>query len=63
MMVELAVRADGLPECGGIEVEYVDPGRGRERRPLAVCWSSRFERVSPVRGFASLRGQRNWPGW
>ena len=36
---------------------------GRERRPLAACWSARFERVSPVRGFASFRGQRNWPGW
>jgi hypothetical protein len=63
MTVELAVRADGLPECGGVEVEYVDPGPGRERRPLAVCWSSRFKGVSPVRGFASFRGQRNWPGW
>ncbi len=49
--------------CGRVEVEYVDPSRGRERRPLAACWSSRFERMSPVRGFASFQGQRNWPGW
>jgi hypothetical protein len=47
----------------GVEAEYVDPGRGRVRAPLAVCWPLRFERMSPVRGFASFRGQRNWPGW
>jgi hypothetical protein len=64
MTAELAARAGGGPaECAGVEVEYVDPDRGRERRPLSVCWSSRFERVGPVRGFASFRGQRNWPGW
>jgi hypothetical protein len=64
MTAELAARAAGGPaECAGVEVEYVDPDRGRERRPLAACWSVRFERVSPVRGFASFRGQRNWPGW
>jgi hypothetical protein len=28
MTVELAVWAGGLPECGGVGVEYVDPGRG-----------------------------------
>ena len=63
MTAELAVRAGGAAACAGVEVEYVDPDRGRVRRPLAACWSSRFERVSPVRGFASFRGQRNWPGW
>ena len=63
MTAELAARAGGPAECAGVEVEYVDPDRGRERRPLAACWSARFERVSPVRGFASFRGQRNWPGW
>jgi hypothetical protein len=63
MTTELAVRAEGPAACAGVEVEYVDPGRGRERRALAACWSARFERVSPVRGFASFRGQRNWPGW
>jgi hypothetical protein len=63
MTAELATRAEGPAGCGGVEVEYVDPGRGRERRPLAACCSSRFERMSPVRGFASFRGQRNWPGW
>ncbi|HEV3289873.1 MAG TPA: TnsA-like heteromeric transposase endonuclease subunit [Streptosporangiaceae bacterium] len=63
MTAELAARAGGPAACAGVEVEYVDPDRGRERRPLAACWSARFERVSPVRGFASFRGQRNWPGW
>jgi hypothetical protein len=51
------------PRCDRVEVEFVGPGRGRERRPLAACWHLRFERMSPVRGFASFRGQRNWPGW
>ena len=63
MTAELAARAGGPTACGGVEVEYVDPDRGRERGPLSACWSSRFERVRPVRGFASFRGQRNWPGW
>ena len=63
MTAELAARAGGPAACAGVEVEYVDPDRGRERGPLAACWSARFERVSPVRGFASFRGQRNWPGW
>ena len=63
MTAELAAWPGGPPAWAGVEVEYVDPDRGRERRPLAACWSARFERVSPVRGFASFRGQRNWPGW
>ena len=63
MTAELAARAGGPAECADVEVEYVDPDRGQERRPLSACWSARFERVSPVRGFASFRGQRNWPGW
>src|SRR4029077_15385670 len=63
MTAELAARAGGPAECAGVEVEYLDPDPGRERRPLAACWSARFKRVSPVRGFASFRGQRNWPGW
>lgn len=49
MSAELTVRAESPAESGGVEVEYVDPGRGRERRPLAACCSSRFERTSPVR--------------
>ena len=63
MAAELAARAGGLAACGGVDVEFVDSERGRERRPLAACGSLRFERVSPVRGFASFRGQRSFPGW
>ena len=63
MTVGLAGSVDGSPRCDGVEVEYADAGCGRERRPLAACWHLRFERMSPVRGFASFRGQRNWPGW
>ena len=59
MTAELAARAGGPAEYGGVEVEYAHPERGCKRRPLAACWSSRFERVSPVRGFASFRGQQN----
>ena len=62
MTAELAARAGGPAECAGVEVEYVDPGRGRERRPLVACWSARFERVSPVRGFASLPGAAELAG-
>jgi hypothetical protein len=29
---------------------------------LSGCWNLAFERVAPVRGFASFRGQRNRPG-
>lgn len=32
------------------------------REPLSSCWNVAFERVAPVRGFASFRGQRNRPG-
>jgi hypothetical protein len=63
MTAELAARAAGGPaECAGVELEYVGPDRGRERRPLAACWSARFERVSPVRGFASFRGAAELAG-
>ncbi|WP_083894468.1 TnsA-like heteromeric transposase endonuclease subunit [Nocardia tenerifensis] len=30
---------------------------------LAQCWNMAFERCSPVRQFASYRGQTNFPGW
>ena len=35
MTAELAARAGGPAECASVEVEYVDPDGGRERRPLA----------------------------
>ena len=62
MTAELAARAGGPAECAGVEVEYVDPDRGRERRPLAACWSARFERVSPVRGLCAIPGAAELAG-
>jgi hypothetical protein len=35
--------------------------QGREATG-GLC-SSRFERMSPVRGFASFQGHQNWPRW
>lgn len=46
----------------GVEAEFVDADGVVRREPLSQCWSAGFERVGPVRGFASYRGQRNWPG-
>ena len=43
MTAELAVRAGGPAEYGGVKVECVAPDRGRERRPPTACWSSRFK--------------------
>ena len=54
MTAELAARAGDPAAWAGVEVEYVDPDRGRERGPLAACWSARFERVGPVRGFCVI---------
>jgi hypothetical protein len=46
-----------------VEAEFVDVDGTVRREPLSRCWGVAFERVSPVRGFASFRGQRNRPGW
>ena len=48
--------------AGGVEVEFADAGGVMRREPLRACWNVAFERVTPVRGFASFRGQRNRPG-
>jgi hypothetical protein len=48
--------------AAGVEVEFIDADGTRRREPLSSCWNVPFERVSPVRGFASFRGQRNRPG-
>jgi hypothetical protein len=63
MTVVVVGEVGRAPRWDGVEAEYVGVGRGRERVPLAVCWPLRFEWMSPVRGFASFRGQRNRPGW
>jgi hypothetical protein len=47
---------------GGVEVEFADGDGVMRREPLGGCWNLAFERVAPVRGFASFRGQRNRPG-
>lgn len=46
----------------GVEVESVGADGVVRREPLSGCWNVAFERVAPVRGFASFRGQRNRPG-
>jgi hypothetical protein len=46
----------------GVEVEFVGWDGVMRREPLGGCWNLAFERVAPVRGFASFRGQRNRPG-
>jgi len=48
--------------AAGVEVEFIDADGTRRREPLSGCWNVAFERVAPVRGFASFRGQRNRPG-
>jgi hypothetical protein len=46
----------------GVEVEFVGSDGVMQRELLSGCWNLAFERVAPVRGFASFRGQRNRPG-
>ena len=46
----------------GVEVEFAGADGVMCRGPLSGCWNLAFERVAPVRGFASFRGQRNRPG-
>ena len=48
--------------AAGVEVEFIDADGTPRREPLSSCWNVAFERVAPVRGFASFRGQRNRPG-
>jgi hypothetical protein len=46
----------------GVEAEFVGGDGVMRREPLSGCWNLAFERVAPVRGFASFRGQCNRPG-
>jgi hypothetical protein len=61
-------RSGGPPLAGAgrlgaaVEAEFADVDGTVRREPLSGCWSVAFERVSPVRGFSSFRGQRNRPG-
>lgn len=62
-VADLACPAGAPPwAVASAEVEFVDRVRGRCRLPLTSGWSEPFEDVTPVRGFATYRGQRNWPG-
>jgi len=45
-----------------VQAEFIDADGTVRREPLSRCWSVPFERVLPVRGFPSFRGQRNRPG-
>ena len=55
-----------LAGAGGLdavaEAEFINVDGTVRREPLSRCWSVAFERVRPVRGFPSFRGQRNRPG-
>jgi hypothetical protein len=51
-----------LGAVAGVEAEFVGSDGVMRREPLSGCWNLAFERVAPVRGFASFRGQRNRPG-
>jgi len=48
--------------AGGVAAEFAGADGVVRREPLGGCWNLAFERVAPVRGVASFRGQRNWPG-
>jgi hypothetical protein len=45
-----------------VEVEFAGANGVVRWEPLKGCWNLAFERVAPVRGFASFRGQHNRPG-
>ena len=54
----------GAAAMGAVaEAEFIDADGAVRREPLSRCWNVAFERVLPVRRFASFRGQRNRPGW
>jgi hypothetical protein len=58
----LGLRAESTCAAAGAEVEFVGADGVIQRGPLSVWWNVAFERVAPVRGFASFRGQRNRAG-
>lgn len=58
----LALGRQSAGAAADVEVEFIDADSTPRREPLSGCWNVAFERVAPVRGFASFRGQRNRPG-
>ena len=39
-----------------VEIEFIEADGTLRREPLSGCWNVAFERVVPVRGFASSAG-------
>jgi hypothetical protein len=65
LVVAGARSATGRQRVGAaadVEVEFIEADGTLRQEPLSDCWNVAFERVAPVRGFASFRGQRNRPG-
>ncbi|MEU8922468.1 hypothetical protein AB0D10_16240 [Kitasatospora sp. NPDC048545] len=53
-----------LMDLGLVDVEWADAdGGGLRRSVLEEVARVAFESASPVRRFASYRGQRRFPGW
>ena len=50
------------PADAGFEVTFADAEGADRHEPLAGCLRTEFERVRPVRGFASFPGQSHFPG-
>ena len=48
MTAEPAARVSSSAEYGGVEVEYVDPGRGRERRLPRSRLARSLRRIAPA---------------
>jgi len=57
-----AVRPSAV-EFGLRFLDEVSGGLGERQVPLRVGWSTRFERVRPVREFPSYQGQRSFSGF
>jgi hypothetical protein len=61
-----AVAAADARQASSFGLRYLDadePGGVQRQGALGVCWSTRFEDVSPVRRFPSYRGQRSFSGY
>ena len=57
-----ALGASALEHASGVDVGFVDADGVECSGPLARWWSAPFELASPVRSFASFKGQKNFTG-
>lgn len=57
-----AVVASAWEYASGVEVGFVDTDGVERSGPLACWWAEPFELASPVRPFASFKGQKNFTG-